>query len=68
VWHEKQVQARFFLSVDAQKTGTGNAVVAVPVPAFCAGRISEKNRACPCFSIYRKNYIMKNPSIYWILT
>jgi len=32
--NEKQVQAQIFLSVDVQKTGTGNAAVAVPVPRF----------------------------------
>jgi len=34
VRNEKQVQAHIFLSVDVQKTGTGNAAVAVPVPRF----------------------------------
>jgi len=31
---KKQVQAQIFLSVDVQKTGTGNAAVAVPAPRF----------------------------------
>ena len=39
----------FFHSVDAQKTGAGNAASAVPVPAFCARRISEKTL---CLSLF----------------
>jgi len=31
---KSRVQAQIFLSVDVQKTGTGNAAVAVPVPRF----------------------------------
>jgi len=58
VWHEKQVQARFFLGADAQKTGTGNAVVAVPVPAFCAGITSEKTL---CLSLF---FIILNKTRY----
>jgi len=48
----------FFISVDAQKTGTGNAVVAAPVPAFCVGSISEKTVPVPVFHRFKQKPAM----------